>query len=145
MAADAYVERNEVEVLRVRADMKGKGPSEAMAILEAKLPSLKGRRFYGTFRLLPEGEEYFACVERTPLDDAEAMGVEAAKIPGGLYVRRKIPAWEDVIAAGKLGAIFEEMVRTHRVDPDRPHIEYYRSQSELHLLVPVLGHDPRAM
>jgi hypothetical protein len=139
---DSYVERQEVEVLRVLANMKCKGPPEAMARLESRLLSLKGRKFYGTFRLLPEGEEYFACVEKRPDDDPKAMGLDVGTIPGGLYVRRKIFDWESVIAQGKLGSIFEEMVRSYPVDRSRPDIEYYRSMSELHLLVPVLGQSP---
>lgn len=135
---DTYVERPKVEVIRVRANMRGGGPAEAMQRLEAKLPSLKGRKFYGTFRLLPDGEEYFACVERLPGDDPAAMGLEVGSIPGGLYVRRKVLDWEKVIAAGKLGGIFEEMVGHYPVDRTRPDLEYYRSMSELHLLVPVL-------
>jgi len=47
--------------MRVRADMKGKGPSEAMQILESRLPTLRGRKFHGNFRMLPDGEEYYAC------------------------------------------------------------------------------------
>lgn len=139
MSTDSYVERSEIEVLRVRANMKGKGPAEAMQLLESRLPSIKGRKFYGTFRMLPDGEEYFACVERTPLDDPAALGLETAVVPGGLYVRRKIPDWEKVIADGKLGGIFEEMVRLYPTDPSRPQIEFYRSMTELHLLVPVLS------
>lgn len=142
MAADSYVERKDVEVLRVRADMKGKGPAEAFQTLEAKLSSLRARKFYGTFRLLPDGEEYFACVEKMASEDPEAMGVETGTIPGGLYARRKIFDWEEIIAAGKLGENFEEMIRTYRIDPGRPDIEFYRSQSELHLLVPVIGRAP---
>jgi len=139
---DSYVERQEVEVLRVLADMKGKGPPEAMKRLESRLSSLKGRKFYGTFRLLPDGEEYFACVEKMPHDDPKAMGLDVGTIPGGLYVRRKIFDWESVIAQGKLGSIFKEMVQSYPVDRSRPDIEYYRSMSELHLLVPVLGRNP---
>jgi len=139
---DSYVERPEIEVLQVRADMKGRGPAEAMRQLESKLPSLRGRKFYGTFRLLPEGEEYFACVERVTADDPAAMRLEVGKIPGGLYVRRKILDWERVIAEGRLGSIFQDMVQTYRVDRNRPDIEYYRSMTELHLLVPVLGANP---
>ena len=52
-----YVELQEIPVLRVKADMKGKGPSAAFDLLESKLPSLKGRKFYGTFKFTPEGEE----------------------------------------------------------------------------------------
>jgi len=138
---DSYVERQEVVVLRVLADWKGGGPAEAMHRLESKLPSLKGRRFYGAFRLLPEGEEYFACVEKTEGDDPFAMELDQGTIPGGLFVRRKVFDWEKVIAEGKLGSIFEAMVGHYHVDRTRPDIEYYRSMSELHLLVPVLDRE----
>lgn len=124
--------------MRVRADFSKGGPAEAMKLLESKLPSLKGRRFYGAFRLLPGGEEYFACVERTPSDNPDATGLDTGTIPGGLYVRRKVPDWETAIAEGKLGQIFDQLVREHEVDPERPAIEYYRSQAELQLFVPVL-------
>ena len=45
-------------------DMKGKGPSAAFDLLESKLSSLKGRKFYGTFQPKPDGEEYYTCVVR---------------------------------------------------------------------------------
>jgi hypothetical protein len=136
---DTYVERPEVEVLRVKADMKGSGPAGAMHLLESKLPSLKGRKFYGAFRLLEEGEEYFACVERVASDDPDKMGLDVGVLPGGVYVRRKLNDWEQIIASGRLGEHFEELIRTHEFDRNRPEIEYYRSMSELHLLLPVLS------
>lgn len=138
---DSYIERADVEVLRVLADWNGGGPAEAMQRLESKLPSFKGRRFYGAFRLLPEGEEYFACVERFASDDPRAMGLDVGIIPGGLYVRRKVFDWDKVIAAGQLGTIFQSMVSRYPVDQSRPDVEYYRSMKELHLLVPVLGRE----
>jgi len=141
---DTFVERTPLQVLRVRADWNGGGPAEAMQRLESKLPSLKGRKFYGTFRILPGGEEYFACVEQIGTDDAEQMGLDAGTIPGGLYLRRKLSDWQKVIAAGKLGDQFEEMVRTCNPDRSRPSIEFYRSMIEMHLLEPVLDREPPA-
>src|SRR5579864_6810355 len=122
---DAYVDRPEMVVLRVRADMKGGGPAAAMRILESKLPSLKGRKFYGAFRLLEEGEEYFACVERIAADGPVAMGLEVGLVPGGLYVRRKLEDWERIVASRRLGDHFKELIRTHKFDPSGPEIEYY--------------------
>jgi hypothetical protein len=139
---DSYVERAEVQVLRVLADMGGGGPAEAMQKLESKLPSIKGRKFYGVFRILPEGEQYYACVERTPADDPVAMGLEEGRIPGGLYIRRKISDWSRVIADGKLPSVAKDMVRHYDVDRNRPEIEYYRSMTELHLLIPVQSRGP---
>jgi hypothetical protein len=71
-----YVELQEIPVLRVKADMKGKGPSAAFDLLESKLPSLKGRKFYGTFQPKPDEEEYYACVARIDSDDPDKMKLE---------------------------------------------------------------------
>jgi hypothetical protein len=136
------VERPESLVLRVLADMKAGGPAEAMQKLESKLPSIKGRKFYGVFRILPEGEEYFACVERIPTDDAIAMGLDEGRIPGGLYIRRKVFDWSRVIAEGKLPLVSKDMVRHYDVDKTRPEIEYYRSMTELHIFIPVHSRVP---
>jgi len=135
---DTFVERGEIRVVRVRADWNRGGPAEAMHTLESKLPSLRGRKFYGTFRELPEGEEYWACVERIDSDDPEKMGVEVGAIAGGLYLRRKLTGWQEVIAAGKLGEQFRDMVGTCNPDRSRPSVEFYRSMAEMHLLEPVL-------
>jgi hypothetical protein len=138
---DSFVERSEVEVLRVRAEMHGSGPAGAMRVLEGKLPSLKGRKFYGAFRLLPDGEEYFACVERIPSDDPERMGLEVGTLPGGLYARRKLHDWQRIIAAGQLPEYGRAFVQGYAIDRSRPELEYYRSLSEMHLLLPVLSRE----
>ena len=135
-----YVELQEISVLRVKADMKGKGPSTAFNLLESKLLTLKGRKFYGTFRFTPGGEEYYACAVRIDSDDPERMQLEAGAIPGGWYARGKLMDWEKNLS--KLPGLFEEMARTHDVDPERPSLEYYRSQAEMHLFLPVKSHPP---
>jgi hypothetical protein len=134
---DTIVDRQEVGVLRVRADMKGKGPKAAFDTLESKLPSLKGRRFYGTYRMLDDGEEYYACVEKLPTEDPAALGLEAGTIPGGRYVRRRVWDWESVVAAGKMKEVSEEFARGYDLDSGRPSIEFYRSMKELHILLPL--------
>ncbi|MES2597227.1 MAG: hypothetical protein V4662_17905 [Verrucomicrobiota bacterium] len=37
----------------------------------------------------------------------------------------------------QIGSHFGAMIRQYGVDPSRPQMEYYRSLSELHLLLPV--------
>jgi hypothetical protein len=130
-----YIELQEIPVLRVKADVKGKGPSAAFDLLESRLPTLKGRKFYGTFQPTPDGEEYYACVLRIESDDPGKMQLETGVIPGGLYVRRKLMDWEKNLS--KLPTLFGEMARTHDVDRKRPSLEFYRSQAELHLFLPV--------
>ena len=136
----SYVELEEIRILRVRADMKGKGPSAAFSLLESKLPTLKGRKFYGTFQFTPDGEDYYECVVRIDTDDPEKMQLETGKIPGGWYARSKLMDWEKNLS--NLPSLFEEMARTHDVDPKRPSLEFYRSQAEMHLFLPVRSHPP---
>jgi len=117
--------------------MKGKGPKVAFDALESKLPSLKGRKFFGTFRMRDDGEEYYACVEKLPTDDPAAFGLEVATIPGGRYVRRRVWDWESLVAAGRMKETSEEFARGYALDPDRPSIEFYRSMKELQILLPL--------
>jgi len=133
--------------MRVRADMKGKGPSVAFNLLESKLPSLKGRKFYGAFRILASGEEeYYACVAKNEGDDPERMLLESGLIPGGKYAKRKIVGWEKIVREGRLPAVFQEFVESHEpyVDHDeiRPALEFYRSREELLLFMPMKHSTP---
>jgi hypothetical protein len=134
---DTYVELQEISVMRVKADMNGRGPSAAMESLESKLPTLKGRKFYGCFRELPEGEEYYACVAQIETDDPIAMELDTGIIPGGRYARRKVQDWEQKIRASELPRIYHDLVKAHEFDSTRPSLEFYRSQTELWLFVPV--------
>jgi hypothetical protein len=135
-----YVELQEMPVLRVKADMKGTGPSAAFNLLESKLPTIKGRKFYGTFQPTLDGEEYYACVVRIESDDPDGMQLETGMIPGGRYARRKLMDWEKNLS--KLSSLFEEMARAHDVDPERPSLEFYRSHAELQLFLPVRSQLP---
>jgi hypothetical protein len=133
---ETFVERQELPVMRVKADWKAGGPAAAMAHLESKLPTLKGRKFYGCFQVKPEGEEYFACVARVDSDDPERIQLETGAIPGGWYACRRLLDWEKDLS--QMGRIFDEMNRANEVDPGRPSLEFYRSQSEVLLFVPVI-------
>ena len=93
--------------------MRRGGPSAAMNLLESKLPTLKGRKFYGIFRETPEGEEYYACVAKVDTDDPQRMNLETDTIPGGRFVRRKVQDWEEVIRAGQLSKLYDELEHAH--------------------------------
>jgi hypothetical protein len=133
--AETCVWREELPVLRVLADWGAGGPAAAMAHLESRLPTLKNRKFYGCFRPLPEGEEYYACVARIDSDDPEGMQLDTGVIPGGLYARRRLLGWSKELT--QMATLFEQMNRANDVDPERPSLEFYRSQSEVLLFVPV--------
>ena len=104
---------------------------EAFRRLESKLPSLKGRRFYG----VELDDEYRGCVGIIENDDLSSLPHPTWVIPGGKYVRRKIKNWEE--NTDLIGPAFEELHRENDTDPSRPYIEYYRSQRELFLMIPV--------
>ncbi len=123
-----------IEVMCVRAEGGPQGAREAFKRLEARLPSLRGRKFYGTYH----AGEYRACVALQPGDDPSIYGFETYVIPGGVFVREKMKNWSS--QTSEIGEVFEAMAtrERHRVDSSRPSIEFYRSQNELILLLPVL-------
>ena len=136
---DDYIELEDIPVMRVRADLKGRGPPAAFDLLESRLPTLRGRRFYGTCLELPEGREYYACVALVDTDDPVKMQLEKGVISGGRYLRRKIHDWVKMVEAGEIPKQFDDMARVHpqEIYPTKQSVEFYRSQTELHLLLPV--------
>ena len=134
MAAETIVTAEDVPVMYV-AGQRGRPIAEqapeAFKTLEAKLSSLKGRKFYG----IVIGDEYRACVAITPNDDAASLPHPTWTIPGGRYVRRKIENWEENLH--RIGTSVEELRRRSDFDPTRSSVEYYRSRKELLLMVPV--------
>jgi hypothetical protein len=123
--------RDPVTVMYVVSPNGTGGASGAFDTLEARLPSLKGRKFYGTML----NGEYRACVALEPQDSPAAMGLETWTIPGGVYVRRKLPDWPEHVE--EIGQIFGALAAEHPRDPARPNVEFYRSQKELLLFMAV--------
>jgi hypothetical protein len=109
----------------------GQQAIEAFDQLEAKLPSLKGRKFYGAM----SGGEYRACVALDQNLEASPLPYPTWTIPGGKYIRRRIRNWEKNLHL--IGDTFEELSERPDFDSSRPCIEYYRSQKELLLMAPV--------
>lgn len=116
------------------------GITDAWNRLEARIPSLKGRRFYGLTTC--EGGElvYYAAVKVGSEDEAASLGFPAMRVRGGRCVLVKLMDWPNRV--GEISAIFDELMRNFPMAPNAPTLEYYRSQSELHLLVPLAeGHE----
>ena len=133
MTSPAPVTRPDVPVMYVESATGFAGAADAFDRLEAKLPSLKGRKFYGTWE--PPAGPYRACVAIESGDDVTALGLPTWIIPGGRYSRRTLPNWEDHVP--EIGKIFQQMREEREPDATRPSIEFYRSQKELLLLMPV--------
>ena len=69
-----------IKVMYTTAEEATGGIPGAWNCLESSLPSLKGRKFYGTF-LFPEGP-YRACVAVTDEDAGQLQSLERWTIPG---------------------------------------------------------------
>jgi hypothetical protein len=124
-----------VTVMFVVAPSGPQGAGEAFDNLEARLPSLKGRKFYGT---LLNGE-YRACVALEAQDAPATMGLQTWTIPGGAYARRRLDRWSERLP--EIGQIFGALAAEYPRDPARPNIEFYRSQKELLLFMAVASGD----
>ncbi len=110
-----------------------KGSVEAFRTLESKLPTLKSRKFYGVLIGNSDNGIYRACVASLPGENY--LGVEKWVIPGGKYVKAKISDWEKHTYL--IAQTFSSMATKFRVDDSRPSVEYYKSQKELLLLLPI--------
>jgi hypothetical protein len=133
MAPSQPVELQDIPVMYVASDTGLAGASMAFDRLEAHFPSLKGRKFYGTF--LPPDGPYRACVAIQPDDDPETLGLPMWTIPGGTYRRAKVLDWAQHLP--EIGETFERMAEGAERDRSRPSIEFYRSMKELVLFLPV--------
>jgi hypothetical protein len=124
---------SEVEVMYVESDIGTAGASDAFDRLEACFPTLRGRKFYGTFQR-PAGP-YRACTAIETGDDAATLGLKTWVIPGGKYSRRKLLDWQ--ARTPEIGESFQSMAKEGDCDSSRPSIEFYRSKKELVLFLPI--------
>jgi hypothetical protein len=125
-----------ISVMFVESPNGPEGAGEAFNKLEAGFASLKGRKFYATFQY-PDGP-YRACVAIEKGDEPAALGFAAGVIPGGSYARGKLENWSE--RPWEIPDEFDKLSEAYRgrVDLSRPSIEFYKSQKELILLLPIL-------
>jgi hypothetical protein len=101
----------------------------AFNTLEALLPTLKRKRFYGA---VIDGE-YRACVAVD--DDTRGLDLPRWTLPPGRYAVRKIADWEQ--HRDEIGPTVSALRNLPDLDWTRPITEFYRSQSELRIFAPV--------
>ena len=123
-----------VTVMYVEAEGGLSGIRQSWSKLEAKLPSLKGRKFYGTYYVA--NKIYRACVAITSEKEADTLNLPTWTIPEGKYLREKIKGWSS--RPEIMRETFESMAREYDSDFTRPSIEFYKSQQEVILLLPIL-------
>jgi predicted transcriptional regulator YdeE len=134
------VDLPEIRLMVSRADQFPSGIKAAWDRLESRLSSLKGRKFYGVSRYEGSQLTYFAGVVPTSDEEVTALGFPTMTIKGGKYARAKLLDWSN--HTEKIGQIFSELARDFPMDMNGWALEYYRSQSEVHLLMPLA--EPKA-
>lgn len=130
---DLIIEFGGFEVVYVSGERGLPIPEQAPAAfdaLEARLPTLKRKRFYGA---VIDGT-YRACVGVD--EDARALDLPRWVIPAGRYALRKIADWER--HRDMIGPTVAALRDRPDFDATRPLIEFYRSEAELRLLAPVV-------
>jgi len=114
------------------------GNAEAFNAIESLLKTLRGRRFYGLIFESEEGKDYYAGL--VPDNEIEErrfieLGFPIMEIESGACARVKFFDWSS--KTDQIASIFGAMIDEYGIDPSRPQMEFYRSRSELHLLLPV--------
>jgi hypothetical protein len=129
------VDMPDLKLMVVRAEEFPGGLKTAWDRLESKLSSLKGRKFYAASRYEGSQMVYFAGVVPASDEEVATLGLPTISVKGGKYARTKLMDWPK--HTDEIGPIFSELTREFPMAPDGWALEYYRSQSELHLLIPL--------
>jgi hypothetical protein len=124
------IQQPPLRLISVKAKSFPEGIRAAWQEIETKR-KIKGRKAYGVIR---EGEYFAGLVSDGELEE-RVTGLPVLEVPGGPYARLKLEDWQNHIA--EIGPLFAQMASEHEVDLTRPALEFYRSFTELHLLLPV--------
>jgi hypothetical protein len=124
------IQQPPLRLITVKAKSFPEGIRPAWQEIETKR-KIKGRKAYGVIR---EGD-YFAGLASDGELEERVTGLHVLEVPGGPYARVKLEDWQSHIA--EIGPLFAQMAAEHEADPTRPALEFYRSFTELHLLLPV--------
>lgn len=131
---ESEVVLKEIKVMYVKSESGPQDAGYAFTKLESKLLGMKGRKFYGL--ISDEGKTYLSGVAVEVGDSPETLGLEVTSIPAGKYVKTKIWEWMDRL--DEIYPTFRSLSKKYKEETTRPRIEFYRSQKELILMLPVL-------
>lgn len=126
------VTKEPVNTICLKSEGGVAGAKQAFSKLESYFPSLRGRKFYG---VIPKEGEYLACTRIEAGEDPAKLGLETYIIPGGDYATRKLQDWSKHLA--EVGPSFSDMSKENQIDQSRPAVEFYKSFTELVLMLPI--------
>jgi hypothetical protein len=120
-----------VNLVGCKAKSFPEGISEAWNELESQLPTKSGRKFYGLTIPVHSQIEYYACV--IPQKN-ESLNGKWFQIERGKFARVKLLNWKQ--HTDKISVIIDQLIQVYHPDMKAISLEYYKSEKELHLLVP---------
>ncbi len=132
------IQQPKLRLITAKSTKFPEGNRAAFAAIESHLKSLKGRRFYGLVYETDDNMDYYAgLVPDSEIEERRfaELGYPIMEIDGGPCARIKLLDWTS--KTHEIGPTIGAMIKQFGIDPTRPQMEYYRSLSELHLLVPV--------
>ena len=129
------LEQPALRLISAKAKKFPEGTRNAFAAIENRLSTLRGRKMYGVIFNTPSGLEYHAGLVPESESEEQRFGFPVIEIPAGLFVRTKLLNWSQ--HTDQIGPLIDQMIARFGIDCSRPTLEYYRSQRELHLLVPI--------
>ncbi|MCB1277512.1 hypothetical protein [Prosthecobacter sp.] len=124
------IQQAPLRLITVKAKSFPEGIRAAWQDIESRR-KIKGRKAYG----LIYDNEYFAGLVSDGELEERVTGLQVVEVRGGPCARIKAEDWNQ--RTGEIGSLFAHMAAEHEVDPSRPAMEFYRSFTELHLLLPV--------
>jgi len=125
----------ELALIVARAEPFPEGIQAAFERIEGGLPTLRGRRFYGLAYDQRDGFEYFAGVVAEDDDEPVRLGLPTMVVGAGDWARTRLRDWEE--NSHLIPVLIAALIEMHGRDESRPVLEFYRSRTELELLVPV--------
>jgi hypothetical protein len=129
------IQQPALRLITVKASSFPDGIRPAWQELE-KRRAIKGRKAYGLIYGGATGMDYYAGLVSDGEIEERVTGLPVVEVPAGPCVRVKLMGWNQHL--DQVAPLFEQMIAAVQVDPGRPAMEYYRSFTELHLLVPVM-------
>lgn len=133
----AMVDRKPVEVIAIKAALFPDGIGEAWKRLEARFPPRSGRLFYGLTAFDEGALRYYAAVGAEDHARTTPSGFVRLTVEGGPYARVKLTDWRE--RTSEFAEIFDFLVDRFEFKPGGYSIEFYRSQREAHLMIPVVS------
>lgn len=130
----AIIQQPALRLITVKAVSFPDGIKAAWRAIEERR-AMKGRKAYGLIYSSAAGMEYHAGLVSDGELEERVTGLRVIEVPAGPCARMKLMDWNQHIE--QIGPLFGRMMADVAVDPSRPTMEFYRSFTELHLLVPV--------